>query len=52
LFVIVPLNKEEWIAVILISLPIIFIDETLKLISRIRNRAAYHSSELKDKKLD
>jgi len=31
---ILPLNVEEWKAVVLISLPVIFIDEILKLISR------------------
>ncbi|KAI8361710.1 SERCA-type calcium-translocating P-type ATPase [Blakeslea trispora] len=34
LFAIVPLNKEEWIAVLWISLPVIFIDEVLKFITR------------------
>ncbi|GJJ68970.1 P-type Ca2+ transporter type 2A [Entomortierella parvispora] len=34
LFMILPLNAEEWKAVVLISLPVIFIDEILKLISR------------------
>ena len=31
---IVPLNVEEWKAVVLISLPVIVIDEVLKFISR------------------
>ncbi|KAG0214896.1 hypothetical protein BGX33_001684 [Mortierella sp. NVP41] len=34
LFMILPLNAEEWKAVVYISLPVIFIDEFLKLISR------------------
>nr|KAJ3417540.1 hypothetical protein HK105_000982 [Polyrhizophydium stewartii] len=34
LFSITPLNQDEWIAVVLISLPVIFIDEVLKLVSR------------------
>ncbi|KAF9284196.1 hypothetical protein BGZ88_010100 [Linnemannia elongata] len=34
LFMILPLNVEEWKAVVYISLPVIFIDEILKLISR------------------
>ncbi|KAG0323986.1 hypothetical protein BGZ99_002294 [Dissophora globulifera] len=34
LFLILPLNVEEWKAVVLISLPVIFIDEILKFISR------------------
>ncbi|KAF9928986.1 hypothetical protein FBU30_001991 [Linnemannia zychae] len=34
LFMIVPLNLEEWKAVVYISLPVIFIDEFLKFISR------------------
>lgn len=34
LFVIIPLNKEEWIAVLWISIPVIFIDEILKFITR------------------
>lgn len=34
LFVIIPLNKEEWIAVLWISIPVIFIDEVLKFITR------------------
>lgn len=40
LFSIVPLNGEEWLAVVAISLPIILIDEILKLASRIRTRLA------------
>jgi Ca2+ transporting ATPase len=31
---ILPLNAEEWKAVVYISLPVIFIDELLKFISR------------------
>ncbi|KAF8936531.1 Ca-transporting ATPase [Dissophora ornata] len=34
LFMILPLNLDEWKAVVYISLPVIFIDEILKLISR------------------
>lgn len=34
LFVIVPLNMDEWIAVLWISAPVIVIDEVLKLITR------------------
>jgi Ca2+ transporting ATPase len=34
IFVIVPLNLEEWKAVMWISIPVIIIDEILKLISR------------------
>jgi len=34
IFVIVPLNLEEWKAVFFISLPVIVIDEALKWISR------------------
>jgi Ca2+ transporting ATPase len=34
LFAITPLNYEEWQAVVLISLPVIFIDEILKFVSR------------------
>ncbi|KAG0201772.1 hypothetical protein BGX28_005517 [Mortierella sp. GBA30] len=34
LFMILPLNMEEWKAVVYISLPVIFIDEILKFISR------------------
>ncbi|KAI1316008.1 hypothetical protein EDD11_010533 [Mortierella claussenii] len=34
LFMILPLNMEEWKAVVYISLPVILIDEVLKLISR------------------
>ncbi|KAG0284566.1 hypothetical protein BGZ96_011067 [Linnemannia gamsii] len=34
LFMILPLNAEEWKAVVYISLPVIFIDEILKFISR------------------
>ncbi|KAF9315633.1 hypothetical protein BG003_002853 [Podila horticola] len=34
LFMILPLNVEEWKAVVYISLPVIFIDEVLKFISR------------------
>ncbi|KAI8988309.1 SERCA-type calcium-translocating P-type ATPase [Mycotypha africana] len=34
LFAIVPLNKEEWIAVLWISFPVIVIDEVLKFITR------------------
>lgn len=33
LFVIAPLNWDEWQAVLALSLPVIFIDEILKLIS-------------------
>ena len=40
LFSIVPLSGEEWMAVVVISLPIILIDEVLKLASRIRTRLA------------
>ena len=35
LFSIEPLNKTEWQAVILISLPVIFIDEGLKFVERL-----------------
>ncbi|KAM0792265.1 hypothetical protein ACM66B_004957 [Microbotryomycetes sp. NB124-2] len=35
LFVITPLNRDEWLAVVLISLPVIFIDETFKLINNL-----------------
>jgi len=35
IFAITPLNTSEWLAVFLISLPIIFIDEILKLVSRL-----------------
>lgn len=34
LFVIVPLNVDEWIAVLWISLPVLIIDEVLKFITR------------------
>lgn len=34
LFVIVPLNQEEWYAVLWISIPVIIIDEVLKFITR------------------
>lgn len=34
LFVIIPLNLDEWIAVLWISLPVILIDEVLKFITR------------------
>ncbi|KAJ3311073.1 hypothetical protein HDV04_004387 [Boothiomyces sp. JEL0838] len=34
LFAITPLNSEEWIAVLLISVPVIFVDEILKWVSR------------------
>ncbi|KAI8638702.1 SERCA-type calcium-translocating P-type ATPase [Parasitella parasitica] len=34
LFVIIPLNFDEWMAVLWISLPVILIDEVLKLITR------------------
>jgi len=34
LFSIVPLNTIEWQAVVLISLPVIFIDEILKAVER------------------
>ncbi|KAI9232383.1 MAG: calcium-transporting ATPase [Podila humilis] len=34
LFMILPLNVEEWKAVVYISLPVIFIDELLKFVSR------------------
>lgn len=34
LFVIVPLNLDEWQAVLWISLPVLFIDEALKWVSR------------------
>lgn len=34
LFVIIPLNMEEWIAVLWISAPVIIIDEVLKFITR------------------
>jgi Ca2+ transporting ATPase len=34
LFVIVPLNLDEWIAVLWISAPVIIIDEVLKFITR------------------
>ncbi|RIB04097.1 calcium-transporting ATPase [Gigaspora rosea] len=34
LFDIVPLNQEEWIAVVMMSFPVIIIDEVLKFISR------------------
>lgn len=34
LFVIVPLNWEEWKAVLWISVPVIFLDEGLKFITR------------------
>lgn len=34
LFVIIPLNTEEWWAVIWISFPVIVIDEVLKFITR------------------
>jgi Ca2+ transporting ATPase len=34
LFVIVPLNLDEWIAVLWISLPVLVIDEILKFITR------------------
>ncbi|KAG2198519.1 hypothetical protein INT47_008623 [Mucor saturninus] len=34
LFVIIPLNQEEWYAVLWISIPVIFIDEVLKFITR------------------
>ncbi|KAJ1983119.1 hypothetical protein H4R34_001468 [Dimargaris verticillata] len=40
LFSIVPLNWTEWQAVLWISLPVILIDETLKLASRIWHRSA------------
>ncbi|GBC09583.1 hypothetical protein RclHR1_00090017 [Rhizophagus clarus] len=35
LFAIVPLNQEEWIAVLWISFPVIIIDEILKFVSRV-----------------
>ena len=50
LFSIVPLNGEEWLAVILISLPIILIDEIMKLVSRIRQRRAERALYDSDKK--
>jgi len=34
IFQICPLNMEEWIAVLKISLPVLFMDETLKLVAR------------------
>jgi Ca2+ transporting ATPase len=34
LFQVVPLNKDEWIAVIVISLPVIALDELFKLYER------------------
>ncbi|CAG8754995.1 10681_t:CDS:10, partial [Gigaspora margarita] len=34
LFDIVPLNQEEWIAVVMMSFPVIIIDEVLKFVSR------------------
>ena len=35
LFAIVPLNWAEWKAVLYISIPVIFIDEIMKLLSRV-----------------
>ena len=46
-----PLNREEWIAVVAISLPIIVIDEILKLMSRLYLRLAARPENLKLKKL-
>ena len=34
MFQITPLNIEEWIAVLKISLPVILLDETLKFVAR------------------
>ena len=34
LFAITPLNMEEWKAVLWISLPVVFVDEILKFVSR------------------
>lgn len=51
LFAVVPLNGEEWLAVLLISLPIIFIDEILKMTSRVRMRNAEVRAQLADKKI-
>ena len=34
IFQIAPLNWEEWMAVLKLSLPVVFLDETLKYVSR------------------
>lgn len=39
LFQITPLNTDEWIAVLLISAPVIFIDEFLKYVSRLMHQS-------------
>lgn len=44
------MNKEEWLAVVAISLPIIFIDEVLKLVSRWRLSKAIGAARAADLK--
>lgn len=52
IFGVAPLNKEEWLTVFGLSLPVILIDEVLKLISRNANKAEASKTAAKIEKVD
>jgi Ca2+ transporting ATPase len=47
LFAITPLNGEEWLAVVLISFPVVLLDEGLKAVSRARIGRAAGAARIK-----
>lgn len=51
IFGIVPLNLNEWLLVLAVSLPVILIDEALKFIGRCSSKRARHGSLRTDQKL-
>ena len=42
IFSIVPLTLNDWLLVLAFSFPVIIVDEALKLVGRMRERAAFH----------
>ncbi|EOD35019.1 Ca2+ ATPase [Emiliania huxleyi CCMP1516] len=42
IFSIVPLTLNDWLLVLAFSFPVIIVDEALKLVGRVRERAAFH----------
>jgi Ca2+-transporting ATPase len=48
IFGILPLTGAEWILVFAFSIPVLFVDELLKVYSRARNRAMYGKAKKED----